>query len=103
MNHDCHGDVFSRFGKRWGRCFGGSAVFEIKEGMEFCPSCQRPWLGRDDHTDWNPDESEEVLRAIDLPHYKFLAEERAKRVKYLEEELELWKKMYKEKAGITAF
>lgn len=103
MNHDCHGDVFSRFGKRWGRCFADSSIFEIKEGMEFCPHCERPWLGSECAKDWKPDKSYEVIQAIDLPHYKFLAEERGKRVKYLEEQLEVWKKMYKDKAGITSF
>ena len=31
MNHDCHGDIFTRFGKKWGRCFGDGSIFEIKE------------------------------------------------------------------------
>jgi hypothetical protein len=104
MNHDCHGDIFTRFGKLWGRCFGGSEIFEIREGMEFCPSCKRPWLGTEGHkTDWNPDESDEVLRTIDLPHYKFLAEERGKKVKLLEEKLERWIGIYKKDMGITSW
>lgn len=103
MNHDCSGDIFTRFGKRWGRCFGGGEIFELREGMQFCPSCNRPWLGSEGLKDWDPDECEEVLRTIDLPHYKFLAEERARMVKHLEQQLETWKKMYKDKAGITAF
>lgn len=103
MNHDCHGDIFMRFGKRWARCFMDSTLFEPKEGMEFCPNCKRPWLGSEGAKDWNPDNSSAVLRQIDLPHYQFLAEEREKKIKKLEADLELWKKMYKDKAGITSF
>jgi hypothetical protein len=104
MNHDCHGDIFTRFGKRWGRCFGGGSIFEMQEGLEFCPSCKRPWLGtKGDKTDWKPDECDEVLRKIDLPHYKFLADEREKRIQYLEAERDRWIAIYKKEAGITSF
>jgi hypothetical protein len=104
MNHDCHGDIFTRFGKRYGRCFGDSTIFEIQEGMEFCPACKRPWLGTESSKkDWDPDESDEVLRQIDLPHYKFLAEEREKKLKYVEAERDRWIAIYKKEAGITSW
>lgn len=102
MNHDCHGDVFTRWGKVWARCFLDSLMFEFREGMEFCLNCGRPWVGVE-HKDWDPDASQEVLIRIDLPHFKFLAEERAKKIAVLEAEIETWKKMYKKEAGITAF
>lgn len=102
MNHQCFGDIFERFGKRLGRCLADSAIFEYREGMEFCPNCERPWAGAA-RKDWDPGKSVEVLLQIDLPHFKFLAEERSKKIARLESELETWKKMYKKEAGITAF
>lgn len=95
MNHDCHGDIFTRFGKRWGRCFGGGEFFEFLEGTEFCPVCKRPWCGTEgEKKDWSPDEDNRVLVEIDLPHYKFLAEERGKKAAHLAGLLEHWQKMH---------
>lgn len=103
MNHDCSGDIFVRHGKNWGRCLADSALFELREGLEFCPNCERPWMGTVDLQIWDPDQSEDVLIKIDLPHFKFLAEERARKIAHLEAELETWKKMYKDQAGIKSF
>jgi uncharacterized Zn finger protein (UPF0148 family) len=99
MNHTCLGDIFERWGKKWGRCFGGSSMFEIREGMIYCPACGRPWDGMADRGDWDPDESDDVKLQIDLPQLKFMLEEKSKRVKQLEADLELWKKMYHDRAG----
>jgi len=96
MNHHCHGDLFTRWGKKWARCFYDSTMFEFQEGLEFCPHCKRPWEGIENAHDFKPDLSSEVLIQIDLPHFKFLAEERKKKIESLEELLEIWKKMYKD-------
>jgi len=100
MNHTCNGDIFIRWGKKWGRCFMDGSVFELREGTEFCPACRRPWTASGDNGDWNPDKDDEVLRKIDLPQLKFMLEEKAKKVERLEQELEQWKTMFYEKAGI---
>lgn len=100
MNHTCLGDIFARWGKRWGRCFGDSTMFELREGLEFCPACQRPWEGSEDQTDWDPDESDDVKLQIDLPQLKFMLEEKDRKIKKLEADLETWKEMYFKAAGI---
>lgn len=100
MNHTCLGDIFERWGKKWGRCFGGSEIFEVREGMEYCPACKRPWDGQADRGDWDPDESEEVLRQIDVPQLKFMLEEKTKKVAQLQADLLRWQKMYYKEAGM---
>ena len=103
MNHDCHGDVFERWGKRWGRCFADSSFFDYEDGIEFCPNCKRPWLGVSaDKRDksYKPDEDSRVLLEIDLPHFKRLAEERGRKITYLEEKLNRWQGMYYKATGM---
>lgn len=68
MNHNCNGDVFERYGKRWGRCFGDSTLFEITAAIEDCTNCGRPWEPVDaDAVDWNPDSDPGVALHIDMP------------------------------------
>lgn len=100
MNHDCHGDIFERWGKRYGRCLADGSFFDYRQGIEFCPECHRPWLGKACH-DKGIDSSDipsfctaQIEIGIDLPHFKMLAEERLKKIIYLEEVLEQWKDMY---------
>jgi hypothetical protein len=100
MNHTCMGDIFVRWGKRWGRCFGDSTIFELREGMEFCPACKRPWDGMEKRTDFDPDESSAVIMQVDLPQFKFMVEEKDKKIQKLEADLEQWKKMYFDASGI---
>ena len=94
MNHDCNGDIFGRWGKTWGRCLGDGSFFTWEDGIEFCPNCKRPWRGISvDETDpdrrhsYDPDEDNDVLLQIDLPHFKRLAEERERKIAYLGEKL----------------
>ncbi len=102
MNHTCLGDIFERWDKKWGRCFADSSIFEIRQGMEYCPACGRPWDGSaGKKEDFEPDACDVVLREIDVPQFKFMLEEKSRKVKQLEEELEHWKKMYFEKTGIV--
>jgi len=103
MNHTCDGDIFTRWGKRWGRCFADSTMFPLLEGTEFCPACKRPWCGEENRKDFYPDLDDEVILQIDIPQYKFMLDEKAAKIKHLEEELETWKGMYKKQAGITSF
>jgi|SRR5579871_6633247 len=103
MNHDCHGDIFVRWGKRWGRCFADSTLFELREGVEFCPACKRPWQGMENRSDFYPDLCDQVLLQIDIPQMKFMLDEKTAKIKKLEEDLERWQTMYKKEAGITSF
>lgn len=100
MNHDCHGDIFERWGKRWGRCVADGSFFDYEDGIEFCPSCNRPWLGMKKRDDYKPDEDSAVLLGIDLPHFKRLAEERGRKITHLEEKLSQWQGMYYKAAGM---
>ena len=100
MNHDCDGDIFTRWGKRWGRCFGGGAVFELRDGTEFCPECKRPWCGKEKRGDYDPEKDEVVLIEIDLPQLRYMTEQKDKKITYLDGQLELWKDMYFKAAGI---
>jgi hypothetical protein len=100
MNHTCMGDIFKRWGKTWGRCFGDSTMFELREGMEFCPACKRPWEGMENRQDFWPDLSTDVILHIDVPQLKFMLEEKDRKIKKLEGDLELWKKMYYDASGI---
>lgn len=104
MNHDCHGDVFERWGKRWGRCFGDGSFFDYEDGLEFCPNCKRPWLGialeKRDKDGYKPDEDSHVLVEIDLPHFKKLADERGRKITHLEGKLDQWIGMYYKAAGM---
>jgi uncharacterized Zn finger protein (UPF0148 family) len=107
MNHDCNGDVFERWGKRWGRCFGDGTFFDYEDGIEFCPNCKRPWEGistdeedPDKQHSYIPDEDSEVLLKIDLPHFKKLADERGRKITLLEEKLDRWQGMYYKAAGM---
>lgn len=107
MNHECFGDVFERWGKTWGRCLGDGSFFAYEIGIEFCPNCDRPWMGvsveekdpNKRHT-YDPDEDKEVLLKIDLPHFKRLAEERERMIAHLEEKHFLWQKMYYDSKGM---
>jgi hypothetical protein len=103
MNHDCHGDIFMRWGKRWGRCFGDSTIFELLEGTEFCPACKRPWIGMENRKDFYPDLDNDILVKVDIPQYKYMLDQKTAKIQKLEEELETWKAMYKKEKGITAF
>lgn len=100
MNHDCHGDLFTRWGKRWGRCLLDGSIFEFKDGTEFCPKCERPWLGMKKRDDFDPEKDETVLIEIDIPQLRYMAEQKDKKITYLEGQLELWKSMYFKEAGI---
>lgn len=100
MNHDCHGDIFTRWGKRWGRCFADSTLFELQDGTEFCPACKRPWVGMEDRSDFDPDKSTPVVLNIDVPQLKYMLEQKEQRIKHLEAQLEQWKKMYFDAKGI---
>lgn len=103
MNHDCHGDIFQRWGKRHGRCFADGSFFDYEDGIEFCPNCKRPWLGtvRDEKDlGYVPDEDKHVLLEIDLPHFKRLADERDRKIVHLEEKLDRWVGMYYKASGM---
>lgn len=105
MNHDCHGDIFERWGKLRGRCLADGSFFDYEDGLEFCPNCKRPWLGifvdkQDQKHRYKPDEDSAVLREIDLPHFKRVAEERGRKITHLEEKLNLWQGMYYKAAGM---
>lgn len=100
MNHTCMGDIFQRWGKRWGRCFGDSTIFELREGTEFCPACKRPWEGMENRKDFYPDLDQDILVEIDIPQYKFMLEQKDVKIKKLEADLETWKDMYFKAAGI---
>lgn len=107
MNHDCHGDFFERWGKRWGRCLLDGSFFDWEDGIEFCPRCKRPWRGvsvdekdPERQNSYVPDEDTDVLLQIDLPHFKRVAEERARKIVHLEEKLSHWQDMYYKAAGI---
>jgi hypothetical protein len=103
MNHTCLGDIFLRWGKKWGRCFADSTMFEVREGMEFCPACGRPWEGSEKRDDFDPDKNDQVSLQIDIPQLRFMLEEKDKKIAALQAELEEWKTMYKKAQGITSF
>lgn len=77
MNRDCNGDKFIRATKLWGRCLGNGAVFHLTPGLSECPSCHRTWAPVSTETtklQWNPDNDVDVLRTIDVPLLKEIAE-----------------------------
>lgn len=88
MNHACHGDIFTRWGKKYGRCLLGGDVFEYFEGLEFCPICERLFHPAKDVKDWDPSSDANVALMIDIPHYKKALSEKARKVKLLEEDLQ---------------
>jgi hypothetical protein len=109
MNHDCNGDVFERWGKHRGRCILDSSFFDYEDGIEFCPNCKRPWHGvsvnekdPDKQHSYVPEEDRAVLIEIDLPHFKRLAEERARKIAHLNEKLSRWQGMYFKASGIES-
>ena len=88
MNHKCNGDVFRRWGKNFGRCLLGGDIFDLFAGTEFCPICDRLWAPVNG-TDWKPRGDAHVALEVDLPHYKRALEEKTRKARLLEEQLEI--------------
>lgn len=87
MNHECRGDTFTRWGRKYGRCLMGGDVFELFEGLEFCPACDRAFMPAQGMKDWDPSKDANVAMEIDIPHYKRALDQKTRKVKILDEEL----------------
>ncbi len=72
MNRDCYGHVFKRWGRKWGRCFRDSTLFEITGDIpDTCPNCDRLFFPE---AYLHAETSAAVKSEIDVPFYRQIIE-----------------------------